>query len=137
MKRFGLIAVILYSFLCSCSLEDEDEPSYYLEVMSIDSVEMPEEFVYGETYDILLTYTRPTFCYAFNNFAYDIDGHERTIAVVNSVYTNLDCAQQSGEVTVSFEFSVTGTETYIFKFYQGKDSNGQDQYYLVEVPVVQ
>ncbi len=137
MKRFALLTLVLFSLLWSCSLDEDDGPSFYLEVMPIDSVEMPEEFVYGESYELLITYTRPTFCYAFNNFAYDVDGHQRTIAVVNTVYTNIDCLQESGSVTVSFELSVTETETYVFKFFMGKDNNGQDQYYLVEVPVVQ
>ncbi|MCA0131347.1 hypothetical protein [Winogradskyella alexanderae] len=136
MKKLGLIVVLLFPFLWSCSIEDENEQGFYLEVLPVDSVEMPDEFIYGETYNILLTYTRPTFCYEFNNFAYDINGHERTIAIVNTVYTNINCSEFSESITVNFEFSVTGTETYIFKFYQGKDENGQDKYYLVEVPVV-
>lgn len=137
MKKFSLIAVLLFSFFWSCSIEDDNEPEFYLEVLPIDSVEMPEQFTYGETYELLLTYTRPTFCYTFNNFAETINGHERTIAVVNTVYTNLNCAEFSESVTVNYEVSITDTEAYIFKFYQGKDSEGQDQYYSVEVPVIQ
>jgi len=137
MKKFSLIAVLLFSFFWSCSVEDDNEPEFFLEVLPIDSVEMPQEFIYGETYELPLSYTRPTFCHTFNNFAETVSGHERTIAVVNTVYTNLNCAEFSETVTVNYELSITGTETYKFKFYQGKDSEGHDMYYTVEVPVVQ
>jgi len=38
-------------------------------------------------------------------------------------------------VDVSFDFKVIYTGTYVFKFWQGKDVNGNDLYYIVEVPV--
>ena len=31
----------------------------------------------------------------------------------------------------------SGTETYLFKFFQGEDAQGVDQYYIIEVPVVE
>ena len=73
-----------------------------------------------------------------NDFIYEIDGQQRTVAVVNTVYTidNSTCAEDPEEVTVHFDFHVTSNETYIFKFYQGEDEQGTDQYYIVEVPVM-
>ena len=126
------------SVFTSCSIDDGNNDSFYLEVMPIDSVEMPEYFVHGETYEILVTYTKPNSCYYFNDFIYEIEGHARTIAIVNTVYENnvTACDGEPEQVTVTFNFPVTGTETYVFKFYQGEDQYGEDQYYLVEVPVM-
>jgi hypothetical protein len=84
----------------------------------------------------MITYNRPSSCYQFYNFLYDINGNERTVAVINSVYSNSSCIEDEESVTVSLNFMVTGTETYLFKFYQGHDEEGEDQYYLAEVPVL-
>ncbi len=120
--------------MTSCSIDDEQ--NFYLEVIPIDSVITPEEFVLGEPHVISITYTRPNFCYEFNDFYYEIDGNERTVAVVNTVYTNVSCIQNTEAVTVDLNFTPTSNETYIFKFYKGEDDMGQDEYFLVEIPVV-
>lgn len=138
MKKFALLVFAFVSIFTSCSIDDNPADDFYLEVLPIDSVEMPEYFVHGETYEILVTYTKPSSCYYFNDFIYEIDGHERTIAIVNTVYENIaaGCDETPEQVTVNFDFIVTGNETYVFKFYQGHDDEGEDQYYLVEVPVM-
>ena len=138
MKKYALVLVLFISVLTSCSIENDDSTTFSLEVLPIESVEVPEQFIYGETYEIGVTYNKPNSCYQFNDFIYEIDGHERTIAVVNTVYSsqNGPCEPGPEEVTVHFDFMVTGTETYVFKFYQGEDAGGTDQYYLVEVPVI-
>jgi hypothetical protein len=133
-----VLLVTIFSF-SSCSTGD-DSPTvleFRTEVMPIDSVVMPEQFVHGETYTIGLNYTKPNSCYQFSNIVYDIDGHEKTVVLVNTVYTNsASCNDEPEQVTVDFELVISGTETYLFKFYQGADDQGIDQYYLVEVPVV-
>ena len=134
MKRYALLVFILVSTLTSCSIDD-DNNYVGTEVMPIESIEIPEYFVHGERYEIMITYNRPSTCYQFYNFLYDINGNERTVAVINSVYSNSSCVEELELVTVSLNFMVTGTETYLFKFYQGHDVEGEDQYYLAEVPV--
>jgi len=135
MKKIALLAFIFLSAFTSCSLDDDNTYVGTI-VIPIESVEIPEEFVYGETYEIKITYNRPSTCYQFYNFLYDINGNERTVAVINSVYSNSSCIEEEESITVSLNFIVTGTETYLFKFYQGHDEEGEDQYFLVEVPVL-
>lgn len=138
MKKCFFSLIVFASLLSSCSLDDSNSANYYLEVLPIDSVDMPETFIHGNTYEISMTYTRHSSCYNFNDFIYEINGNERTVAIVNTVYYGGDtlCIEEEESVTVSFDFVVSGTETYLFKFYQGEDDEGVDQYYLVEVPVV-
>ncbi|BAO75628.1 hypothetical protein [Winogradskyella sp. PG-2] len=129
------MAFILLSGLTSCSVENVDSDTFYLEVLAIDSVDIPEYFLLGETSDISITYTKPNLCYQFNDFIYEIVDNERSVAIVNTVYPNANCEQTQERVTVSFNFTVSGTKPCMFKFYQGEDSEGVDQYYFVEVPV--
>ena len=139
MKKSALLVFIFIALFTSCSIDDDNYNNFYLEVIPIDSVEIPESFVLGETYQIDMTYTKPNGCYYFNDFIYEVDDQQRTIAVVNTVYTNLNnsCEEdaEAEEVTVHFDFIVLSNETYVFKFYQGEDENGEDQFLLVEVPV--
>ena len=128
--------LILVGTLTSCSIDD-DPSSFYFEILAIESAEMPEEFVFGETYEIFMDYTKPTSCHIFNDFLYQINGQERTVGIINTVYTNNACEEDSEIVTVSFQFNVTSLETYVFKFYQGEDEDGVDQYLIIEVPVVE
>ena len=111
--------------------------------MPIASITIPEEFVFGQIYEIGVTYYRPSSCHVFNNFYYDIVQNERTIAVITTVYEDSSCVTydnqfaEENEVDVSFNFQVNSFDTYTFKFFQGQDDNENDLYYIVEVPVVE
>ena len=133
MKKVLLLFFTLT--LLGCSLDDEQ--NFALEIMSIESIDIPSEFTFGETYEISMTYLRPNSCYQFNDFIFESNGDTRTIAIVDTVYLNQNCTQEIEEATVSFNFSVTSLETYIFQFYQGEDDQGEDQYIITEVTVNQ
>jgi len=93
--------------------------------------------VQGETYDITVTYYRPSTCHIFHDFYYLKDGATRTIAVINAVNNSSNCEDAEDElVEVSFEFIAVYNQVYIFKFWQGEDENGNDVYLIYEVPIV-
>jgi len=136
MKKIFLLTVLSVA-LFSCSLDD-DSPKSYQEILPIESVNIPEEFEYGGVYEISMTYLRPSTCHVFNNFYYQIEGSQRTVAIISTVYTDQDCEALVDEpAEVSFNFEVTSTEPYVFRFFQGTDESGDDTYYIVEVPVVE
>lgn len=123
----------------SCSLDDDNGSSnHHFEILPVESVDMPEEFVLGETYTIYTSYIKPSSCHVFYNHYFESELNQRTIAIVDIVYDN-DCEVYETEVLeeVSFNFKVVSNGTYIFKFWQGEDENGNDLYYIVEVPVVE
>ena len=138
MKKIFLLSFLMFS-LFSCSISD-DTQSFHTEILPIESVTIPEEFQFGQVYEIGVTYFRPTGCHIFNNFYYEINGNERIVAVINTVYEDQNCEtfeQGENEVEVFFNFQVNSFDTYTFKFYQGQDDNENDIYYIVEVPVVE
>lgn len=137
MKRLFLLCVLALSFT-SCSIDRDDSSDFYYEILPIESVDIPDEFTLGETYAIHLKYLRPSTCYAFNDFYYTSEANQRTVAIINTVYPNAACETLDNEmVDVSFNFIVNNTGTYVFRFWQGEDANGNDTYYIVEVPVVE
>jgi hypothetical protein len=138
MKKIFLLSFLMFS-LFSCSVSD-DTQSFSTEILPIESVTIPEEFQFGQVYEISVTYYRQSGCHIFNNFYYEINENERIVAVINTVYEDSSCetfAPEENEVEVSFNFQVNSIDTYTFKFFQGQDDNGNDLYYIVEVPVVQ
>lgn len=121
--------------LTACSVENEERQEFRLEVLPIESVEVPKQIVLGRAYEINVTYYRPSACYEFNDFYYEVNGNEKTIAVINTVYTDLSCETTVEKVTVSFNYVATEFDTSVFKFYQGEDANGKDKYQQLEVSV--
>ena len=69
MKKYLLLVGVVISTLTSCGIDD-DAQSFYFEILPIESVELPEEFVFGDTYEIFIDYIRPSSCYVFNDFLY-------------------------------------------------------------------
>lgn len=134
MKKFILLTFILLTLL-SCSAEN-DQPNYSFEVNPIDSFIIPTTFKLGETYEITLKFTRPTECHFYQGIYYSKDLNTRTIAIQTAVDKDQACVQTvPAQSEVTFNFYVTNTGSYIFKFYKGKDANGVNLFEEVEVPV--
>ncbi|WP_323787382.1 hypothetical protein [Psychroserpens sp.] len=136
MKKLFLLGFLICSAL-SCSVEGDDSQEFFYETLPIESVDMPTEFQFGNTYQITMTYLRPTGCHLFNDFYYVSEGDQRTIAIITSVFPNQDCETfENEEVEATFNFRVNSVGPYVFRFWQGDDESGNDIYYIVEVPVV-
>ncbi|WP_299523431.1 hypothetical protein [Winogradskyella sp.] len=137
MKKYVYQFLMFMVIFTSCNIENDNTLNFYLEVVPIESVDVPEEFILGQIHEISVTYTRPNSCYEFNDFIYSVQNNVRSVAVANTVYTNIECMSLSEDVTVSFDFVVSSLETHVFQFYQGTNDDGIDQYHIVEVPVVE
>lgn len=140
--------LLLFSFLIclvsSCGPKDDNSLNFYYETLPIESVDMPDEFVFGSTYQITMTYLKPSNCHLFNDFYYVSEQNQRTIAIITTVFPDQDCQIYNNQIEeVSFNFQVNSIdqtssfEPYVFRFWQGEDENGNDTYYVIEVPVVE
>jgi len=135
MKKIVLFLIVITSFL-SCSLDD-DGPTYTYSVLPVDSYVVPASFTLGQTYSIKLKYQKPTACHIYQGIYYEKNLNTRTIAIQTAVQNNQVCTQEVPPISeVSFNFTVTNTGSYIFKFYKGKDTAGEDIFEEVEIPVV-
>ncbi len=136
MKKIASLFILLF-ILNSCS--PGDETSYSFELVKIESVEIPAEFVLGQTYPITVHYTLPTSCHFFNTIYYDKNLNVRTIAVESAVENRNNCVETPNSTgTYTFNFQVTSNGgSYIFRFYQGKDESGQSVFLEYEVPVTE
>lgn len=123
--------------LISCSLND-DSTNYSFEVLPVESVDIPDEFELGNTYPITVHYEKPSTCHGFKEFYYYKENNERTVAPITVVFENNDCETlENHTAEATFNFIVTSNGSYIFKFWQGEDTNGEAQYLIIEVPVTE
>ncbi|MFV8374257.1 hypothetical protein [Flavobacterium sp. LB1P71] len=136
MKKFALF-ILLITTLTGCTLGDDNRDSFTYEVLPVDSYTLPDKFALGNTYEIKLKYTKPSSCHSFQGIYYSKNLNTRTVAIQTSINNNQVCIQSIPEPSeASFNFYVTNTGSYIFKFYKGKDAAGTDLFEEVEVPVV-
>lgn len=137
MKKLLVLCLTLV-LLASCSVED-DGTNFSFEVLPVESVDIPDEFELGEIYPITVSYLRPSSCHAFKEFYYLKENNERTVAPITYVFDNNDCETLENDnlVEATFNFQVTSNGSYIFKFWQGEDDDGESQYLTIEVPVVE
>ncbi|MGL2965348.1 hypothetical protein [Flavobacterium sp. XGLA_31] len=139
MKKIISLIVLVFLFN-ACSLDDSNTPKYTLELLPVESVEIPTEFSLGNTYPIIIHYKRPTTCHYYNGIYYEKGtGDEinvRTIAVENAVLQSNGCQNLTDSIVdCSFNFMPTNTGSYIFKFWHGKDTNGNNTFLQYEIPV--
>lgn len=136
MKKMIVFCLTLIS-LVSCSIND-DVPNYSFEVLPVESVDIPDAFELGETYPITIHYFRPTTCHNFKELYYYKENNERTVAPITYVFDRNDCETLEDElVEATFNFIVTSNGSYIFKFWQGEDTDGEPIYLTIEVPVIE
>jgi len=137
MKKF--ITLFLAVFLIYGCNDDDDNNyhDYYLEYVSVISADLPDEFIYGRTYRINVTIELPNSCYFYyNQYDYFYEGTSRLIYPIAHVDDGVPCTPNIRETTFSIPVQALQYETYIFKFYQGEDADGQDMFLTIEVPVI-
>ncbi len=134
MKK--IVVCLLFLMAMSCSLDDGMEEISFV-ILPVENAILPTEFERNETYDIYLEYLRPTSCHGFNDIYYTSESNERTVAIVATYFQGeYSCTDIDALTEATFRFKATTEDLYIFKFWQGEDENGEDQYMIVEVPVI-
>ncbi len=139
MKKLFILGTIIATFF-ACSVEESPKDEFHLEILPIESVTLPTEVQYGETYTVNYSYYKPSSCYIFNDLYYLTEADFITVAVINKVIkeTNGVICESSNElIERSFDFHCDSKSgTYTFKFWQGEDETGLDKYLVYEVPII-
>ena len=137
-----LIFAGLFLSLLGCSTDDPLVDEFYFEILPIiEVIDMPTSVNFNDVYTVHYTYTLPTTCHSYEDLYYLTSGTERTVAVVSRVINEVNGAIcediiDPQPIQGSFNFHVLNNNgTYIFKFWQGTDENGQDEYLVYEVPI--
>jgi len=141
MKNFKYLLIMIVALsvsVLSCNDDDDNYHDYHLEYVNVISADLPDEFIYGNTYRINVTIELPNSCYFYyNQYDYFYEGASRLIYPIAHVDDGVTCTPNITETTFSIPVQALQNETYIFKFYQGEDADGQDMFLTIEVPVIQ
>ncbi len=137
MRRVKII-LVFFLVLIMPGCVDDDNTRFFFEAVKIEEVTIPDQFVRGETYEITVSYFRPSSCHAFSGFEYDGVGNERTVVAISVIIDNGTTCQDPdiiGLTEESFTFFVGNEDSYVFRFWQGRDDQGNNQFLTIEVPV--
>lgn len=141
MRKVKIILTFFLATIFSGCLNDDDNIPFFYDGVAIEEVTIPDQFTRGETYEITVSYFRPSTCHSFSGFDYDGFGNERTVAVINVVInddtTTCEDLQNTDLKEESFTFFVGGEDSYVFRFWQGRDDQGNNQFLTIEVPVME
>lgn len=132
MKKWILIFL---SVLVFYSCLNNDDPNFKYEFLTIDSVETPVNLTFGEIESIKIKYSLPNGCYSFDRLYYEYQDTSRVVAVTAFVSLENACNQAIIEEEYTFAVKATQREDYVFKFWKGKDTNGEDLFDEVVIPV--
>jgi hypothetical protein len=122
-KLLAFICVILLSVSCS---PETDETKIHYELLPVASFEMPAVFTLNADNNIQISFLRPTSCHGFDGFFYEKNENTRTVAVQSYVLEQNNCVPTTQNVIQTLKFHPTTSGVYIFKFWKGKDTNGDD-----------
>ena len=142
MKKLFLLAAITFGFM-SCEIES-DEPAWVPELAKVTSIDLPESFEMGKSYDIEITYELPTACHvaqginASRESAYGSGRRKIFVAgVASKKFGEPACQQESDDLEKEGKFKLFIDEDmpYTFFLWTGVDEDGKAVYTEVEVPV--
>jgi len=133
MKKLTLLLFGLIVF--SSCLTDSDTPNYTYEYLPIDEAITPESFTLGEVDTIYIKYSLPNYCYSFDRVYYETQDTTRIVAVTALVDLDADCAEAIIQEEYKIPILPSQEEDYVFKFFKGIDSEGENIFDEVIVPV--
>jgi len=132
------IIILSLTLLQGCSIDDNSD-GVIQDLAPITSVNIPTSFVASQTYEIVLNYRRPSDCHYFAGLDISQKQNEVTIGVVNHSKTSSSDCSKNGDLskTTSLNFVVERNDFYIFKFWKGENSVGEDEFIIKKIPISQ
>lgn len=137
---FLLSVIVLFS---SCSLE-EDGPLRLRGYAPVTSVNLPETFAFGQTYELEVSYQRKNACHDPAGISVtrgSISGDKRREIYIAgiTIYSEADntCEKPEENLTETSVFNITIDEAEPFTFFlwTGVEPSGENIYTIIEVPV--
>ena len=93
-------------------------------------------FKKDSTYLLNIRYLKHTDHQLFRGFDYNYKGNERIVAIQSLIYTNKTCKELTNDtINVTLPLHVKQNDFNTFKFWQGKDSAGENKFLITKIPV--
>ena len=135
MKKFILLFTSVFIFCACLNNNDDDKINIAYELLPIDEYTTPTSFTFGEKDTIKIKYSLKNDCYYFNNVYYEYQDSSRIVAVRSFLELDNSCKEIITQQEYNLIVTAAQKEDYIFKFWKGTDSNGENIFEEVIVPV--
>lgn len=132
MKKSILIYLIIILASCS-SVKNEDNT--VLKLLPIEKANTPQVFIYGTIDTISIKYSLPDACHVYHSLYYQYQDSTRVVAVRALEYVDKICSQNIVQKDLKFPLQIIQKEDYVFKFWKGRDNNGNDIFEERIIPV--
>jgi len=135
IKNILLTFLLVFTFV-SCSLDDDENTNFALKTLPIKEAVVPTEFEFGSSYTIKVLYDLPDGCHSFYDLYYEYKDFSRIVAITAIVDLNASCTEAIIEKEHEFIVNINQSEDYTFRFWKGEDSQGNDIFEDIVVPVI-
>ncbi|UGU18294.1 hypothetical protein LS482_10495 [Sinomicrobium kalidii] len=142
MKKVSIAVVFLTVVLAFSGCLNDDGANFYYTTLPIESVDVPDTLIYGETDTIAFTYSIPNKCHQFVGIDFSNETQasdtiqKRTFWAVAQAQDGVECdSAQTVVKEADFAFDVQYNETYEFRFITGVDSEGEYTFLTYTIPV--
>ena len=133
MKKIVFLLALIIT-VTACSVGDDTDRNFT--VLPISTVDVPNKFKVDSISTFKIGYKRDNSCQIFNGIYFEPQAEYIDVAIKIVVLQESGCQPDDEtmyEVPLYFKPEQPGT--YILKFWNGKDPNGQDQFTNTEVIV--
>lgn len=128
----GLFLIGIFAVSC---LDDEPVMNVTYQYRPVDSIQIDSIYPARQVTEIKTFFTTTNGCQQFFNYDYTAIGNERTVSIITSEIEDVSCTDVTKVQSFVLKFSPEFPGTYTFRFWNGKDENGQDTFIIREVNI--
>ena len=122
------------TMIVSC-LDDENTETFSYKYSAIDSISVDTIMPVFRVTEIKTYFKTTNSCQQFYNYDYTALGKERTVAAVIAEDQNQSCEEIISNQESVLKFRPEARGIYTFRFWNGRDADGQDQFIIKEIQV--
>ncbi|SMC61173.1 hypothetical protein SAMN06296427_104248 [Moheibacter sediminis] len=138
MKNLKWLVGLFLIGICMVScLDDEPVMNVTYQYRPIDSIQIDSIYPARQVTEIKTFFTTTNGCQQFFDYDYTILGNERTVSVITSEIQDGGCTEITESKSFVLKFNPASSGTYTFRFWNGKDADGQDTFIIREIVVPQ
>lgn len=130
-----MVGLFLIGITAVSCLDDEPVMNVTYSYRPIDSVQIDSIYPARQVTDIKTFFTTTNGCQQFFDYEYTAVGNERTVSVVTSQIEGSGCTDVVETESYTLQFKPEQSGTYTFRFWNGKDAEGQDVFIIREIVV--
>lgn len=130
-----LVGLFLIGIMTASCLDDEPVMNVTYNYRPIDSVQIDSIYPARQVTEIKTFFTTTNGCQQFFDYDYNALGNERTVSVITSEIEELGCTDITETEFYTLHFKPETSGTYTFRFWNGKDAEGQDMFIIREIEI--